>query len=71
MPIYEMKTLETQLDETLLTDRLIAILSAGFDLLTTLLASIGLYDMMAFVITKHRKKLNIRLALSAQPKIII
>src|SRR5205823_1679758 len=30
MPVYEMKTLEAQLDETLLTDRLIALLSAGF-----------------------------------------
>src|SRR3954471_8185253 len=30
LPVYEMKTLEGQLDETLLTDRLIALLSAGF-----------------------------------------
>ncbi len=29
MPVYEMKTLEAQLDETLLTERLIALLSAG------------------------------------------
>ena len=42
MPLYEMKTVEGQLDETLLTDRLIALLSAGFGLLATLLASIGL-----------------------------
>src|SRR4051812_2620825 len=30
MPVYAMKTLEGQLDETLLTDRLIALLAAGF-----------------------------------------
>ena len=35
MPVYELKTLEAQLDETLLTDRLIALLSAGFGLLAT------------------------------------
>ena len=35
MPVYQMKTLERQLDETLLTDRLIALLSAGFGLLAT------------------------------------
>ena len=35
MPVYEMKTVEGQLDETLLTDRLIALLSAGFGLLAT------------------------------------
>ena len=34
MPVYEMKTLEGQLDETLLSDRLIALLSAGFGLVS-------------------------------------
>ena len=67
MPIYEMKTLEGQLDETLLTDRLIALLSAGFGLLATILASVGLYGVMAFVVARRRKELGIRLALGAQP----
>ena len=66
-----MKTLESQLDETLLTDRLIALLSAGFGLLATLLASIGLYGVMAFVVARRRKELGIRLALGAQPGTVI
>ena len=71
MPVYEMKTVEGQLDETLLTDRLIAMLSAGFGLLATLLASIGLYGVMAFVVARRRKELGIRLALGAQPGLVI
>ena len=71
MPIYEMKTLEAQLDETLLTDRLIALLSAGFGLLATVLASVGLYGVMAFVVARRRKELGIRLALGAQPGLVI
>ena len=71
MPVYEMKTLEAQLDQTLLTDRLIALLSAGFGLLATLLASIGLYGVMAFVVARRRKELGIRLALGAQPRLVI
>jgi predicted permease len=71
MPVYEMKTLEAQLDETLLTDRLIALLSAGFGLLATLLASIGLYGVMAFVVARRRKELGIRLALGAQARLVI
>jgi predicted permease len=71
MPVYGMKTLEAQLDETLLTDRLIAMLSAGFGLLATLLASIGLYGVMAFVVARRRKELGIRLALGAQPGLVI
>src|SRR3954468_15151862 len=67
MPVYSMKTLEGQLDETLLTDRLIASLAAGFGLLATVLASIGLYGVMAFVVARRRKELGIRLALGADP----
>ncbi|MBA3298011.1 MAG: ABC transporter permease [Acidobacteria bacterium] len=66
LPVYELKTVEGQLDETLLTDRLIAMLSAGFGLLATLLASVGLYGVMAFVVARRRKELGIRLALGAQ-----
>jgi predicted permease len=66
MPVYELKTLEGQLDETLLSDRLIALLSAGFGLLATVLASIGLYGVMAFVVARRSKELGIRLALGAQ-----
>jgi len=71
MPVYEMKTVEAQLDETLLTDRLIAMLSAGFGLLATLLASVGLYGVMAFVVARRKKELGIRLALGAQPGFVI
>jgi predicted permease len=71
MPVYEVKTLEGQLDETLLTDRLVALLAAGFGLLATLLASIGLYGVMAFVVAQRRKELGIRMALGAQPGNVI
>jgi len=71
MPVYQLKTLESQLDETLLTDRLIALLSAGFGLLATALASIGLYGVMAFVVARRKKELGIRLALGAQPGLVI
>jgi predicted permease len=71
MPVYGMKTVESQLDETLTTDRLIAMLSAGFGLLATLLASVGLYGVMAFVVARRRKELGIRLALGAQPGFVI
>jgi len=67
MPVYELKTLQGQLDETLLTDRLIALLSAGFGLLATLLASIGLYGVMAFIVVRRRKEIGLRLALGAEP----
>jgi predicted permease len=71
MPVYELKTLEGQLDETLLTDRLVAALSAAFGLLATVLACVGLYGVMAFVVARRRKELGLRLALGAAPSAVL
>lgn len=71
IPVYDMKTVDAQLDETLLSDRLVAMLSAGFGALATLLASIGLYGVMAFVVARRQRELGIRLALGAQPGFVI
>jgi predicted permease len=66
LPVYEMKTLEKQLDETLNTERLIALLSAAFGVLATLLAALGLYGVMAFVVERRTKELGLRMALGAR-----
>lgn len=65
MPVYEMKTLEGQLDETLSTERLIAMLSAAFGLLATVLAALGLYGVMAFMVARRTKEIGLRMALGA------
>ena len=69
--MYELKTLEAQLDETLMTERLIALLSAAFGLLATVLAAVGLYGVMAFVAARRTRELGVRLALGAQRRSVI
>jgi ABC-type antimicrobial peptide transport system permease subunit len=54
-------------DDSLQTDRFIARLAGAFGLLAMLLASIGLYGIMAYTVARRTRDIGIRMALGAQP----
>jgi predicted permease len=65
LPVFGMKTMETQVNESLFTERLVAMLSAVFGCLATLLAAIGLYGVMAFTVARRTREIGIRMAMGA------
>lgn len=65
LPIFNMKTVDHQVDESLVTERMIATLSTAFGILATILAIVGLYGVTAFSVTRRAREIGIRMALGA------
>jgi predicted permease len=65
LPVIGLRTLADQVDSGLMTERFLATLATAFAALAVILAMIGLYGVMSFIVTRRTREIGIRLALGS------
>jgi putative ABC transport system permease protein len=66
LAVTKVRTFEEAIAASLARERLNALVSGGFALSGLLLASLGIYGLLAFLVTERTKEIGIRLALGEQ-----
>ncbi len=66
LPVFSVKSLNEQLDNSLVEERLVASLSSAFGLLALLITCVGLYGLLAYTVNRRTGEIGIRMALGAE-----
>jgi putative ABC transport system permease protein len=69
--VVNFRTMQSQIEDSLLRERLMALLSGFFGGLAALIAMIGLYGVMSYSVARRRNEIGIRLALGADRRDVV